>query len=110
MATIPADLQGCMEAAAPDTELTFRKMFGGIMGYAAGIPFASLSNVGLALKFTPADRERALALPGAAALRYEPDDPPSKTYIVLPSQVVADRTQLRDWIVVSVKSLKPKAK
>ncbi|MFC0502382.1 hypothetical protein [Asaia krungthepensis] len=36
------------ELAAPD--LSFRPMFGGIMGYAGGRVFASLSNIGLALK------------------------------------------------------------
>jgi TfoX/Sxy family transcriptional regulator of competence genes len=49
-------LQAIMEAASPpDLELGFRSMFGGIMGYAAGQAFASLSNVGLALKMTGAD-------------------------------------------------------
>ena len=108
--SVPADLQLQMVAAAPDIELSFRKMFGGIMGYAAEVPFASLSNVGLALKFTPADREKALALPGAKPLQYEPDAPPSKTYVVLPPEVVADSAQLHDWIVASANGLKPKPK
>jgi TfoX/Sxy family transcriptional regulator of competence genes len=110
MATVPAELQALIVAAVPDLDLSFRKMFGGIMGYAAGMPFASLSDVGLALKFTTAERERALALPGAAPLRYEPDSPPSKTYVVLPTDIVADSAQLHDWIAASVKLLKPKAK
>ncbi len=106
----PADLQARMLAAAPDIELSFRKMFGGIMGYAAGRPFASLSNVGLALKFTSAERDKALALPGAKPLRYEPDAPVSKTYVVLPPEVVDDGAALHDWIVASANLLTAKGR
>ena len=108
-AAVPADLKTRMLAAAPDIELSFRAMFGGIMAYAAGTPFASLSNVGLGLKLAPAGFERALALPGAVPLRYEPDAPPSKTYVVLPPAIVADDEALRGWIGTSVAALKPKA-
>ena len=108
--TVPADLQARMLAAAPDIELSFRKMFGGIMGYAAEVPFASLSNVGLALKFTPGEREKALALPGAKPLQYEPDSPPSKSYVVLPPEIVADGASLHDWIVASANGLTSKPK
>lgn len=107
-AAVPADLKARMLAAAPDIELSFRAMFGGIMAYAVGMPFASLSNVGLALKFTPAERDRVLAVPGAVPLRYEPGDPPSKTYVVLPPDIVADDAALREWIDSSVAGLKPK--
>lgn len=109
-ASDPADLQARMLAAAPDIELSFRRMFGGIMGYAAEAAFASLSDVGLALRFDDAaEHARALALPGAAALRYAPDQPASKTYVVLPSEVVADGAQLHDWIAAAANGLKPKA-
>lgn len=108
MNAVPADLKARMLAAAPDIELSFRAMFGGIMGYAAEVPFASLSNVGLALKFAAADRDRALALPGAVPLRYEPDAPPSKSYVVLPADIVGDGAALHDWITTSVAALKPR--
>lgn len=107
-AAVPADLKARMLDAAPDLELGFRAMFGGIMAYAAGVAFASLSNVGLALNFTPAERDRALGVPGAVPLRYEPNDPPSKTYVVLPPDVVADNAALSGWIDSSVAGLKPK--
>jgi len=106
--TVPADLEARMLAAAPDIEMSFRKMFGGIMGYAAGVVFASLSDVGLALKFAGGERDRALALPGAVPLRYEPDAPPSESYVVMPALVVDDAAALHDWISVSVAGLKPK--
>ncbi len=108
MATEPADLQARMLAAAPDIELSFRRMFGGIMGYAAEVVFASLSDVGLALKLSGAEHARALALPGAKPLQYEPDAPVSKSYVVLPADVVADSNLLHEWIVTSVNNLKSK--
>ena len=110
MTTDPADLQARMLAAAPDIELSFRPMFGGIMGYVAEVVFASLSDVGLALKFHGAEHEKALALPGAKPLQYEPGAPVSKTYVVLPPEVVADSAQLHDWIVASANGLKSKPK
>lgn len=104
----PFDLQTRMLAAAPDLDLRFRKMFGGIMGYAGGTVFASLSNVGLALKFNGTAHPNMLAVPGAVPLRYEPGDPPSKSYIVLPPDIVADNAALHECIVASIDGLKPK--
>ena len=103
-AYVPADLQSLLLAAAlPALELTFRPMFGGIMGYARGRPFASLSNVGLGLKLGGADDAELLALPGARRLQYEPASPPSKTYIVLPNIVLDHPDQLAAWISRSAK-------
>ena len=87
------------QAAPPDLELSFRPMFGGIMGYADAKVFASLSNVGLALKLSGADRDALLAEPGARPLQYEPDQPPSKSYVVLPQAMLSDPDTLRRWIV-----------
>ena len=86
------------DAAPPELELAFRPMFGGIMAYAEGKPFASLSNVGLALKAKGPLFAELLAAPGAAPLRYEPNAPPSKSYVLVPEAMLADRDALRDWI------------
>jgi TfoX/Sxy family transcriptional regulator of competence genes len=108
MAYDPKALQAiCQAAAAPD--LDFRPRFGGIMGYAAGKVFASLSDVGLALKLSGADREALLATPGAKPLRYEPDQPPSKSYVVAPEAMLSDPDQLRLWIGRSVSGLPAKS-
>ena len=96
------------EAAPPDLELTFRPMFGGIMGYVEGKVFASLSNVGLALKLAGADREALLAEPGAHPLQYEPDQPLSKSYVVVPETMLSDPDVLRRWIVRSAAGLPSK--
>ena len=109
MAHDPKVLQEIMtRATPPDLELAFRPMFGGIMGYAGGKPFASLSNIGLALKLAGADRDALLAIPGAQPLRYAPDQPPSKSYVVVPGAVLSEPGQLRPWIVRSVAGLVPK--
>lgn len=66
----PAALQRIlMSPELAEFDLSFRPMFGGIMGYADGKVFASLSNVGLALKMNGNDHEALLALPDAQALR-----------------------------------------
>jgi TfoX/Sxy family transcriptional regulator of competence genes len=93
------------DAAPPDLELLFRPMFGGIMAYANGKPLASLSDAGLALKAPPALMAEFLAAPGAAPLRYEPDAPPSKSYVVVPKAMLGERDELRAWIVKAVAGL-----
>ncbi len=107
----PKKLQAVMEAASPpDLELVFRPMFGGIMAYTAGQVFASLSNRGLALKMTGADHAALSEVPGVMPLRYEPDDPPSKSYLLLPDAMLSDPTRLKSWMARSAKGLKPTAK
>ncbi len=106
----PKELQAVMEAANPDLELGFRPMFGGIFGYAAGQAFASLSNVGLALKMTGADHSALSEVPDIKPLRYEPDDPPSKSYLLLPKAMLSDPDSLRLWIARSAAGLKPTTK
>ena len=106
MAHDPKALQAIVEAAAPpDLELGFRAMFGGIMAYAGGKPLASLSDVGLALKFAGADHAAFAALPGVVALRYEPGAPASKSYLVVPEAMLDDATELRPWIARSAAGL-----
>ena len=107
----PKNLQSAMEAASPpDLALEFRPMFGGIMGYAAGQVFASLSNVGLALKMTGADHAALSEVPDVEPLRYQPDDPPSKTYLLLPDAMLSDPESLRLWMARSAAGLKPTTK
>ena len=112
MPHVPTALQKRVEAAAPaDIDLRFKAMFGGIGAYADGRMFLSLSDVGLALKLGEADRAVLLQRKGAKPLQYEPSMPPSKTYVVVPDAMLADRETLRIWISKSaafVKSQPPK--
>ena len=95
-------------AAPPDLDVTFRPMFGGLFAYADGKPFASLSDVGLALKFAGSERDAILALPGAAPLRYEPDQPASKSYVVVPETMLSEPAELRSWVNRSISGLPAK--
>jgi TfoX/Sxy family transcriptional regulator of competence genes len=107
MPHVPADLQKRLEAAAPpEIELRFKPMFGGIGAYADGRMFASLSDVGLALKFGEPDRTELLKLKGAKPLQYEPNAPPSKSYVVVPDSMLVDRQLLRSWIETSAAFVK----
>lgn len=90
------------ETAVPDIDLTFRPMFGGVCAYVGGRVFASLSNIGLGLKLAPSAQDDLLAEPGAKRLRYEPDAPESKQYIVIPESAVSDAETLAPWVKRSV--------
>ena len=102
----PAALQALLEAACnrPDFPgpLRFKAMFGGITGYAGERNFASLSDVGLAIKLSRADRE-ALIAKGGKPLQYEPGGTPSKSAVVVPSAMLADAALLGEWALRSAK-------
>src|SRR3954464_4745298 len=69
MACDPKRLREIMaDAAPPELELAFRPMFGGIMAYAEGKAFASLSNVGMAIKAKGPLFAEFTAVEGAAPL------------------------------------------
>lgn len=112
MAHVPANLQKIVEKAAPlDIDLRFKPMFGGIGAYAFGRMFMSLSDVGLALKLGEAERQELLRLKGAKPLQYEPDAPPSKSYVVVPDTMLSDLKTLQSWIAKSsacVRTQEPK--
>src|SRR5262245_33989910 len=91
-----------LAAAAPGAEITFKPMFGGACAYVRDRVFASLSNIGLALKLAPADQDEMLKEKGAERLRYEPDAPASKQYIVVPPRLRKDAAALTEWVKRSV--------
>ncbi len=88
---VAKDLQKIIEDAlgpeAVEYEIRFQAMFGGVLGYAFERPFASLYQAGIALKLSPEDRDRLIKA-GGFPLRYEPDDPPSKSYTVIPKNII----------------------
>lgn len=106
----PADLRTQLEAATdlldPVPDVTFKAMFGGFGVYSDGRIFSTLSNVGLALKLAPDAQDDLLAVPGAERLRYEPDAPESKQYIVVPEAIRTDPNTLLPWVQRSVDYVK----
>jgi TfoX/Sxy family transcriptional regulator of competence genes len=100
---LQAVIKRLLDTDLDELDISFRPMFGGIMTYTMGRPFASLSNAGIALKLDPADRntliERGLGYP----LRYEPSDTPSKSYTVLPeSKFGSGEAELKHWLRLSI--------
>lgn len=103
LATLQERVELAAENLAPDTELTFQAMFGGIGGKAQGRMFASLSDRGLALKLPEAELEALLQIEGAEPLQYEPDAPISKSYAVVPAGFLQDTALLTPWVEKSVR-------
>ncbi|HEY1605754.1 MAG TPA: TfoX/Sxy family protein [Allosphingosinicella sp.] len=102
----PTRLRDIMaDAAPPELDLAFRPMFGGIMAYAEGKAFASLSDMGMALKAKGPLMAEFLAKDGARPLRYRPEAPPSKSYVLVPEDMLDDRDALRDWMRRAAASL-----
>jgi len=102
----PKTLQSAIEAAigpeAMEYDIRFRPMFGGIMSYAFGRPFASLSVAGIAVKLSSDDRAR-LIKEGGYPLRYKESDPPSKSYTIIPKSIVEEKGEsLKEWLVLSM--------
>ena len=95
-----AILDGASELP-PDTEIEFRKMFGGMGAYARGRYFSSTCTEGFALKYSDEECERRLKIPGAIPLQHEPGVT-SRGYVVVPAAVVADKAQLREWVEASI--------
>ena len=81
----------------PTLEFSFRAMFGGLMIYVAGKPFASLSEPGLSLKLNENDRTALLQEPGAKFLQHD-GEAPSKQYVVIPAHILENNEQLSLWL------------
>ncbi len=86
----------------PGVELTCKHFFSGAAGYANGRIFITLTTVGLALKL-PEETRAALLDKGAEALRYFPNAPIKKDYVLIPKQLADDQAALAAWIVESIR-------
>ncbi len=95
-------LLAAADSVAPDLEVEFKAMFGGACAYVRGRVFASLSNVGLALKLPPEAQEELLKQAGAKRLQYSEEDPPSRQYIVVPPVTLERLESLAEWVRRSV--------
>ena len=56
---------------------------------------------------TGANHTTLRAVPDVKPLRYDPDDPPSKSSFLLPDAMLFDPYSLRSWIAGSAAGLKP---
>ena len=82
-------------------EIACKHFFSGAAAYVGGQIFMTLTPIGLALKLCERDRARLAAL-GATPLRYFPNAPIKKDYVVLPETIVSDDTALAPWARASM--------
>lgn len=102
-----SDLRDLLAATAPeaglDATLTCKHFFSGAAAYFDGRIFASLTPVGLALKLPEPARDQLREL-GAGSLRYFPNGPIKKDYVVVPEGLANDASALSPWIARSIAS------
>ncbi len=95
-------LTGGMGNALPaGVAVDCKRFFGGAAAYADGRIFISLTPAGLAVKLPDAERE-ALMREGGKPLRYFPEAPVKKAYVVVPENLAANKDLLKPWLVRSV--------
>ena len=85
------------------TELECKHFFSGAALYANGRICITLTPVGFALKLPEESRNILLKQKGAKHLRYFPNAPIKKDYVVLPKAILKDTRTLRRWIRASIK-------
>jgi len=99
------DLRELLDRLAPIArvghDLTCRHFFAGAAAYAEGRIFMTLTPVGLAVKLPPARRDALLAA-GGRPLRYFPNAPVKKAYVLLPDEAASDDQAMARLIAESV--------
>ncbi len=85
----------------PEVALEVKHFFSGAAAYANGRICITLTAVGLALKLPEAARIR-LKKAGATPLRYFPNGPIKKDYVVVPRSYREDRRKLATWARKSI--------
>ena len=85
-----------------DVTLEYKHFFSGAAVYADGRICMSLTPAGFALKLPEAERDILMNEPGAKHLRYFPNGPVKKDYVVLPETMLNDANALRHWVKTSI--------
>ncbi len=85
----------------PKVELEVKHFFSGAAANANGRICITLTTVGLALKL-PEDARVHLKKNGATALRYFPNGPIKKDYVVVPRRYREDKRKLATWARKSI--------
>ncbi len=98
-------LKALMDEVAPEESVEIRldckHFFSGAALYANGKICVTLTPVGLALKL-PEGSRALLEQTGATQLRYSPEGPVKKDYVVLPKNILDDISALRGWVRESI--------
>ena len=94
-------LRPATEELAAGTTIEIRHFFGGAAAYANGRICMSLSAAGLALKLPPHCRTQLMGA-GAKPLRYFPNAPIKKQYVIMPPEYRDDAERLTAWARKSI--------
>lgn len=85
-----------------DINLEYKHFFSGAALYANGKICLSLTPVGLAIKLPEASRDALLKQKSTKSLRYFPEGPIKKEYVVLPKTILNDAQVLRYWVKIGI--------
>ena len=85
-----------------DAKLECKHFFSGAAVYANGRICMSLTPVGFAMKLPEEARNALLKQKGVKHLRYFPNGPIKKDYVILPKTMLTDMKTLRRWVRVSI--------
>src|SRR5712691_8527390 len=85
-----------------DVKLECKHFFSGAAIYADGRICMSLTTVGFALKLPKEARNTLVKEQAAKPLRYFPNAPIKKDYVILPKAMLKDMRTLRRWVKVSI--------
>ncbi len=101
VAALETLLAGTITALPPGVAVEVRRFFGGAAAYAEGRICITLTPAGLALKLPEDGRARLLG-EGGGPLRYFPNAPLKKQYVVAPDGLRDDGDRLRFWARQSI--------
>ena len=87
--------------------LECKHFFSGAALYANGKICISLTPVGFAIKLPEESRSALLKQKGTKPLRYFPEGPIKKDYVVLPKAILNDAKVLRQWVKLGLKCITP---
>ena len=94
-------LQPVARALPADVELACKHFFSGAAAYANGRICITLTTVGLAMKL-PEEARAELMAAGATPLRYFPNGPIKKDYVVVSPALLAESEVLEHWMRRSI--------
>jgi TfoX/Sxy family transcriptional regulator of competence genes len=95
-------LQKAMPVKNKGLKLECKHFFSGAAVYANGRIYISSTPAGFAIKLPEESRNALLKQKGVKRLRYFPNAPIKKDYVVLPKTMLKDMRTLRRWVKVSI--------
>ena len=101
---LSALLQQTTPGNVDGVNLACKHFFSGAAVYANGRICMSLTPAGFAIKLPEASRNALLKQKGSKELRYFPQGPIKKDYVVLPQTILNDVEVLRRWVKLCIES------